>query len=495
MYYLKPKLVNIRVGNKYVVLLNEYTAHHLDLHAADRVYLKNGQPEGIALVDISEEMKDGEIGLYIETWKKLKVAKGDRRISCSIAPKPESVVYIREKLDGKELDEIRINKIIEDVVHERLSDVELTYFVSGCYVNGLNDDETVALTKAIVKNGGKLEFKNKIVLDKHCIGGVPGNRTTLITVPICAAAGILIPKTSSRAITSPSGTADRMEVLANVVNDAPRLTAIANKIGGFISWGGGVDLAAADDYMIKVRNPLSLDPQGMLLASILAKKHSVSANHVIIDIPYGPDVKVKNQEDAQPLKKRFEKIATMLGMKIKVLLTDGRQPIGNGIGPILECIDCLKVLQNAPDAPKDLIEKSLFIAGEALELVGKAPKGQGKNMAAEILKSGKAYQKLQEMIDLQGRKKVNLVPGKFSFDVKAYKNGTVDYINNKLISRYARMAGAPINAAAGIFVRKFIDAKVKKGDILFTIYAENKTRLETTIETLEIEKCYHIKNS
>lgn len=492
MYYLKPQKIAIQVGTQYGVLLNKATAHHLDLHGGDRVYLKNGKEEAIAILDMSEDIKHGEIGLYLDTWEKLKVKKGDHRINVDLARKPTSVIYIREKLDGKKLSAEKIDKIIKHIVHQRLTDVEITYFVSGCYINGLDDEETVNLTKAIVNNGGKLVFKNKVVLDKHCIGGVPGNRTTLITVPICAAAGILIPKTSSRAITSPAGTADTMEVLANVTNDANKLTKIANKVGGFISWGGGVDLAAADDYMIKVRNPLSLDPQGMLLASILAKKHSVSANRVVIDIPYGPDVKVPNAKAAEPLKKRFEKIGALLGMKIKVLLTDGSQPIGNGIGPILECIDCLKVLKNDPTAPKDLLEKALYIAGVALELSDKAKKGQGKKMAAEILKSGKAYKKFEEMIDAQGRKKNPLVPGKFTFDIKAYKNGKIIYINNKLISRYARMAGAPINIGAGMYIHKFIGDKVKKGEKLFTLYAENEGRLKNTLEYVDIEATYKI---
>lgn len=493
MYYLKPKKIDIRVGNKYIVMLNNKTAHHLDLHPADRVVIKNEKQEAIAIVDLSSETKDGEIGLYIETWEKLKVAKGDKRVSVALANKPEGVAFIREKLDGNRLSPEKINQIIVDLVNERLSEVEITYFVAGCYINGLDDDETVALTKSIVNNGGRLVFKNKVVLDKHCIGGVPGNRTTLITVPICAAAGVLIPKTSSRAITSPSGTADTMEVLANVVNNAEQLTKIANKVGGFISWGGGVDLAAADDYMIRVRNPLSLDPQGMLLASILAKKHSVSANYVVIDIPYGPDVKVASAKAAEPLKKRFEKIAGMLGMKIKVLLTDGSQPIGRGIGPILECIDCLQVLKNDPKAPQDLREKAIFIAGEALELCGKAQKGKGAELAEELLVSGKAHKKLEEMIDAQGRKNIPLVPGKFTMKILAPKSGTITAINNKLISRYARMAGAPMNMGAGITMGKYIGDKVKKGDILFTLYAENEGRLNNALEYLHVEECFKIK--
>lgn len=493
MYYYRPKKIDIKVGNHHIVLLNEAMAHQLDVLPSDRLYLKNGSDEAIAIVDISSRMKNGEIGLYIETWNKLNVKAGDQRVSVEIARKPDSISYIREKLDGKKLNTFKLNKIIKHIVHERLSDVETTYFISACYIHGLDDEETVNLTKAIVKNGGRLKFKNKVVLDKHCIGGVPGNRTTPITVAICAAAGLLVPKTSSRAITSPAGTADTMEVLANVTNDAKKLTKIAKKVGAFISWGGGVDLAAADDHMIRIRNPMSLDPQGMLLASILAKKHSVSATHVVIDIPYGPDVKVKTPKDAQPLKKRFEKIGKMLGMKIKVVLTNGKQPIGNGIGPILECIDVMKVLKNEKDAPQALRKKSLYIAGVALELAGKAKKGQGLKLAKTILVSGKAYQKLLEIIKAQGQKNTPLIAGKYTVDIKAQKSGAIIHINNKLISHYARLAGAPINIGAGLYIYKFVGEKVQKGDKLFTIHAENNARLENTTDNINIDDCYKIK--
>ncbi|MFA5829610.1 MAG: thymidine phosphorylase, partial [Candidatus Gracilibacteria bacterium] len=462
MYYLKPKKIAIRVGNKYVALLNKETAHKLDLHPSDRIFLKNGKNEVTAILDIMEnqELKEGQIGLYAETWEKLKITKGDRRISAAIADRPKSVIYIRSKLDGKELTAEEMDTIVKDIVAERLSDVEMTYFVSGCFTRGMSDAETVALTKSIVANGGRLQFKDKIVVDKHCIGGVPGNRSTMLAVPIMTSLGLRMPKTSSRAITSPAGTADTMEVFCKVTNSAEKLMKIAMKVGGFITWGGGVDIAAADDKLIKVRNPMSLDPQGMLLASILAKKHSVSATHVLIDIPYGPDVKVKNAKDAQPLKEKFEKIGAMLGMKVKVVLSDGSQPIGNGVGPVLEALDILKVLKMEPDAPQDLVTKTIWLCGVMLEMTGKAKEGKGAEMAREALVSGKAYKKMQEIIIAQGKNHTPLKVGKLTHDVVATKSGKITAINNKLISRYARLAGAPINVGAGLFIHKKISDTV-----------------------------------
>jgi putative thymidine phosphorylase len=480
---LNATKIPIRVGKKYIVVLNEKRAHFLDLHAGDRVIIKKSRvPELRAILEITDnsELKETEIGLYEETWDKLKIDKYGEDIEIAIAKKPISTTYIKEKLNGKRLDAKKINEIIKDVVNEDLSDIEVAYFVSGCYVHGLNDKETSDLTKAIVKNGQQIKFGNKIVADKHCIGGVPGNRTTMIIIPIITAAGITMPKTSSRAITSPSGTADTMEVLANITNDAPKLKRIAQKAGGFITWGGGVDLASADDKMIKARHPLSLDPQGMLLASIMAKKFSVSSNHVLIDIPVGPQVKIKTKKEGRILKRRFETLGKSLGMKIKVIFSNGDQPIGNGIGPSLEAMDVLKTLKNEPDAPQELREKSLKMAGMLLELCGKAPKLRGKAMARKLLDSGKAYDQMMKIIKAQGAKRTKLRPGKFSKIVRAGKNGRVVGINNKLIAHIARTAGAPKDAEAGVYLHKKIGGIVKKGEPLFTIYADIEERLGYT---------------
>lgn len=491
---LNATKIPIRVGDKYIVVLNKKRAHFLDLHAGDRVLLKKkGQPQLVALLDLTEngELRENDIGLYEDTWLKLKAKYGDD-INISIAEKPLSITYIKKKLDGEKLTKDELNTIVKDVVSENLSDIEISYFVAGCYINKLDEEETTNLTKSIVNNGSKLSFGNKIVADKHCIGGVPGNRTTMVVVPIITATGILMPKTSSRAITSPAGTADTMEVLANIENEAPKLMQIVKKVGGFITWGGGVDLAAADDKMIRARHPLSLDPEGMLLASIMAKKFSVGANRVLIDIPVGPQVKIKNKSDGKRLKKKFERLGKNLGMKVKVILTDGSEPIGQGIGPTLEAIDVMKVLRNDPDAPSLLREKSLEMAGMLLELCGKAGFHRGRSMAEKILKSGKAYEQMMKMIKAQGQVKKTLKPGKLSKTIRAGKTGKVVGIDNKVMSHIARCAGAPKDPEAGMFLFKKIGDKVNKGEPLYTIYANLQERLDYTNE-YPLNKVYKIQ--
>jgi len=493
--FLKPKRIPIRVGNKYIAILNIKTAASMDLHPEDRIHLKNGAKKITAILDITErkELKDNQIGLYAETWDKLGI-KPKHKVHIEVAPKPESDTYIKEKLQGKTLSRKKIDCIVKDIVADDLSDIEMTYFVSGCYARGLSDSETVNLTKAIVKFGNKLHFNDKIIMDKHCIGGVPGNRTTMVVVPIMTALGYRMPKTSSRAITSPAGTADTMEVLTNVINDAPKLKKIAMKVGGFITWGGGVDLAAADDRLIRVRFPLKLDPEGMLLASIMAKKFSVSANHVVIDIPLGPEGKIQSKKQGKHLKSRFLAIGKKLGMKIKVFFTNGSQPIGNGIGPVLEAMDVMKVLKNAPDAPQDLKKKSIMLATELLNLTGKYSSPiSAEKVITECLESGDAYKQMQRIIQAQGRKQMPK-PGKHQMSVMAEKSGKVQVINNKLIANIARTAGAPKDVGAGVYVYKKLGDKVKKGEKLYTVYSENKVRFDD-VKKLAINDVYKINGN
>lgn len=489
---LRARKIPIKVGQKYIIVIAESTARELDVRAGDRMSVQNGSKRITCIVDISENdgMKNGEVGLYTETWKVLKADRGDKMF-VTLAEKPAANMYIRQKLDGKELSKAEIDCIVKEIVSDSLTDVEMTYFVSACYINGLSDRETTDLTKSIVEHGNRIKLNKKIVADKHCIGGVPGNRTTMVVIPIIAAAGITIPKTSSRAITSPSGTADTMEVMCNVTNDAVHLKKILEKVGAFITWGGGVDLAAADDKLIRVRHPMSLDPKGMMLASIMAKKYAVGSTHVLIDIPYGPQVKTSTLEKANELKKDFERLGKMLGMTVKVIATRGDAPIGRGVGPLLEAIDVLEVLENKADAPADLREKAIFMAGELFELCGKSKKGEGAALAEKYLVSGAALKKMNEIIDAQGRKKLPKV-GKFTHDVTTNKSGKIVAVDNKLISHLARVAGAPKNVGAGIRISKNLGDKVKKGDVLYRIYAENAGRLKNAIEVSK-EYVYTIK--
>jgi len=481
----KIKRLKLYTGWPYVAVMNELDAKLLGLHPMDRILIKSGTKSAYTILDVSQHgntLKRGELGVFEELWDALQ---------CSLAnvepiSKPKSIEYIKKKMEGFTLNEKEIFEIIKDITLRRISDIEITYFVDSFYINGFTKQEVIWLTKAMVKTGEKLSFKGKVA-DKHCVGGVPGNRTTMIIVPIIAASGLKIPKTSSRSITSPAGTADTMEVLADVTKTSDEITKIVNRIGGCIVWGGYIQLAPADDQIIRIEHPLSIDAEGQLLASVIAKKISAGSKYLLIDIPFGIGSKCKTKYSAKRLGSAFLELASYFGLRTHVCFTYGSEPIGNGIGPALEAIDVMKVLENHKDAPLDLKVKALTLAGKLFELTGKSRKGKGYSFAKQILKSGKALKKMNEIIDAQGRKvkhwnKIKL--GKYKRNIVAKRTGKLKGIDNQSVSKLARILGCPDDKYAGIFLYKHVGAKIKKGEKLFTLYAEVPHKLKEGLSFL-----------
>jgi putative thymidine phosphorylase len=482
--------MDIATGDVNVVILNDKDAQFLDLHHGDRIYVQKNSRKATAVLDIAESEKavpEGSIGLFEEVLDALHAQHGDE-VTIHLAKKPLSIGYIKKKLDGKELTYNEIYEIMKDIGGNKLTDIELTTYVAANYTLGMSDREITDLTKAMTLSGTKLVISKKPVADIHCIGGVPGNRTTLIVVPILIAAGLTVPKTASRAITSPAGTADTMEVLCPVSMPISRLYQILEKVGGFIIWGGAVNLAPADDRIIKVEHPLNIDAEGQMLASIMAKKASVSATHLLMDIPVGKGAKVENRKEAAHLQAHFERLGKELGIKVITMITDGSQPIGNGIGPVLEAKDCIWVLKNDSRAPADLRQKSLEMAAIMLEFTGKAKKGQGMTLAAELLNSGKAYKKFVEIVHAQGGGDIDpsaLKPYDTSYTLKADRAGQVCCIDNISFARIARMAGAPADPGAGILLHKHCGDTVRKGEPILTIYARSREKLSYALDVLK----------
>lgn len=484
---LKAKKIDIMAGGL-IVVLNASFAHQNGIFPGYRIKIHCNKKSIIAIADLTNDMvKPGEIGLFHEAVEALN-PKENQKINLHLVPRPESIQHIKEKIEGKPLKTNQINSIISDVMANRLSEPELSAFMTAEYIHGMNDDEIVGLTDAIVATGDKFRIKKKPVVDKHCIGGVAGNRTTMLVVPIVAAAGCYIPKTSSRAITSASGTADTMEYLCEVTLPIKEMEKQVSKIGACIVWGGAINLAAADDKLIKVRNPLSLDPKGVLLSSILAKKKSVGAKYCIIDIPVGRGVKIEDIKEAKALASDFITIGKRLGITIESLITNGEDPIGNGVGPSLECKDVLSVLEGK--GPYDLREKSIMMSGKLLELAGKAKKGTGILVATRLVESGKALKKFKEIVEWQGGNAKKLtsdsIPyAKYKHTIKADKDGRVFHVNNKMLSRVARAAGAPADKLAGVYLYVEKGDRIKKGDPIMDIYSNSESKLSVAIKVLK----------
>ncbi|HBH34910.1 MAG TPA: thymidine phosphorylase, partial [Gammaproteobacteria bacterium] len=356
-------------------------------------------------------------------------------------------------------------------------------------------EEVLSLARAMVESGERLDWGEPQVVDKHSIGGIPGNRTSMLVAPIVASHGMLMPKTSSRAITSPAGTADTMEVLANVDLEPSRLFDIVQKQRGCLAWGGTARLAPVDDILISVERPLSMDSPGQLVASILSKKVAAGVTHLLIDIPLGPTAKVRNRADALQLRKLFEYVGDRMGLYLEVMITDGAQPIGRGVGPVLEVRDVMQVLNNETEAPRPLREKALRLAGRILEFDPDVRGGQGYVIARDILDSGRALAKMQAIIQAQGVNKTPQLPGHLKFQVVSPGDGLVTAIDNLQVAHIARLAGAPIDKGAGVDLHKQHGDPVQQDEPLYTIHAEFPANFNFAKEAAEIDNGFQIETS
>jgi len=422
------------------------------------------------IVDDQAVVATDELGLSEPAFDQLGRSPGEP-VRVAHAEPPASLDAVHRKIQGERLELEDFLAIAKDVTAHRYSKMEIAAFLVASAQAGLERDEVLHLTRAMVETGERLDWGESLVVDKHCIGGIPGNRTSMLVVPIVAAHGMLIPKTSSRAITSPAGTADTMEVLARVSLPSEKLREIVHRERGCIAWGGTARLAPVDDIMISVERPLSVDAPGQLVASILSKKLAAGSTHLLIDIPMGPTAKVRRMDDGLQLRKLFEFVGDRLGLHVQVVITDGSQPIGRGIGPVLEARDVMQILRNEPEAPQDLRQKALRLAGRVLEFDPDVRGGLGFDIARDILDSGRALAKMEAIIEAQGPNPEPATPARLQQDVKSPASGVVSAIDNLLMARIARLAGAPMDKGSGVDLFKKTGDPVEQGEPLYRVYA------------------------
>ncbi|MFP4169823.1 MAG: AMP phosphorylase [Methanomassiliicoccales archaeon] len=477
---LKAKYIDMDAG-EYTAVLHDDDCEELGVREQDRVKIKHERAEITAILQTTDSaVKRGEVGLLGKAYAVAKVESGEE-LEVIYTPKPESVSYIRRKMKGEELTSEEIRSLVSDISQHNLSQVEMSAYVTSLYINGMNLRETADLTMAMVETGETIEFDTAI-FDFHSVGGCPGNKVTPVVVSIVAAAGLTIPKTSSRAISSAAGTADIVEVFSPVAFDSSRLKKIAETVGGTLAWGGSMNLAPADDIIIRVEYPLGVDPHAQLLASVMSKKKAVGANFLVMDIPMGPCTKVEDMESARRYARDFIDLGEKLGMKVECAITYGGQPVGRAVGPALEAKEAISILEGAQH-PSSVIEKSVGLAGMLLEMGGVA---NGEERAREILESGKALEKFREIVEAQGGDpdiSSDLIGvGAFSQDFLAPRGGYVNGIDNRKIVQIARQAGAPKDKGAGLVLNKKRGNSVEKGEPLFTIHADNDAKLKRAVE-------------
>ena len=458
-------------------MMNAEDAIELGVKEGERILLSGKRPLAV-LLNISDTLVErGEIMIATKILNQIGAAEGDE-INVTFSPVPESVKSIRKKMDGQKLTKEEIDGVVRDILESKLSDIEVSAWLTSLYINGMDIEEIAYFTNSMVDTGERIRFERTPVFDFHSVGGVPGNKVTPIVVSIVAAAGLMIPKTSSRAISSACGTSDFVETFCNIEMEAEQLKEISERVGGVLAWGGSMNLAPVDDMVIRVENPLGINPRAQMLASIMSKKLAMGATHLLMDIPTGPGTKVPTIEMARAYVRDFMELGEKLGIQVECAITYGDQPVGSAIGPILEAKECIRVLEGSKH-PASVIEKACGLAGIILEMGG-IPNGTQE--AHRILESGEALKKFREIVAAQGGNPNitadDLKEGKYKLQVLSTVSGYVHSIDNKELVQIARAAGAPTDKGAGLLIFKKKGQYVKSGDVLMEIYADVESKCQ-----------------
>ncbi|OGF34061.1 hypothetical protein A2482_03485 [Candidatus Falkowbacteria bacterium RIFOXYC2_FULL_48_21] len=495
-FYLKCKRLDIATGGPLIALMNEAEAENYGIHPGDRVALTwSKQKKIIAEIDFSEKkIKPGEIGLFEDLWKKKEVDEDDI-VEVSLESRPLSIETLKKKMLGKPATYEELHALIKDIAEDKLGKIETTYYAASGFVKPYSDNELYYIAKAMAETGEMFNLGVKVA-DKHSVGGLAGNRMTPIVVSVVASLGIYIPKTSSRAITSPSGTADTMEALCPVTFSMEQIKEIVRKTKACLVWGGGLKLAPADDKIIKVSRPLAVESYDKMIVSIMAKKVATGVDYLVIDIPVGGTCKVRTIKQAKEIEKKFVWLGKKFGMKVRAVITPAKEPIGRGIGPALEARDVLRVLQQHKFRPLDLENKSCKLAGALLELKGECAAGKGFDLAKKQITNGQAWKKMNEIVVAQGGKadlnSEEVMQEVERYEIHALKSGRIDSVDNKAINEVCMNLGAPMEKFAGIHIHVNYGQNVKKGDKLFTMYAEGKDRLKLGVMAADKNIIFHI---
>jgi len=497
IFSLKVKHLDIKTGYPWIAIIHEQDGEDFGIRPGDALALRWREKQTEIAIDTTKTLvKRGEIGLFQDITNRYKIKKGEF-LELKLAGSPASLKIIHKKLNRKKLSYNEIHSLISDIAGYRVSDLELAFFVASAFdEKNFSKKEIYYLTKTISETGEMMKFGN-LAADKHSIGGIPGNRTTPIIVSIVASCGVIIPKTSSRAVTSAAGTADTMEVLAPVSFSSEKIKRIVKETNACLIWGGALRLAPVDDRFIEITRHLGLEPYSKMVVSIMSKQVATGINYLVVDMPIGPTAKISNAKDVQFVKNLFLYLAKKFNIKIKIVTQKTMGPIGKGIGPCLEARDVMRVLQQKANRPKDLEKKAVRLAGDLLELVGKAKKGTGKKLALKSLQSKNALKKIQEIIKAQGgdskidSEKIPL--GKITYKLKSAKSGFVKSIHNKNLNKICRLLGASLTKEAGVYLDKSLGEKVKKGEVLCTFYTDSEQRLILAKHSLKEIGLYKIK--
>ncbi len=399
---------------------------------------------------------------------------------------------IHKKRNNEELTDEEINFMINNYVSGEIPDYQMSAMLMAIYFNGMNDREISTMTNAMAKSGDMVDLSSieGIKVDKHSTGGV-GDKTTLIIAPIVAYYGVKVAKMSGRGLGHTGGTVDKMEAIPGLKTNFTQeeFFNIVNKTGISVIGQSG-NLAPADKKLYALRDvTATVESIPLIAASIMSKKLAAGSDCILLDVKTGSGAFMKTLDDSISLAEKMVAIGENCGRKTVALITDMDIPLGNNIGNALEIKEVVDTLKGK--GPKDLTEICIKLAGNMLYLANKGTLEQCENMAKEAIQNGYALEKLIEMVEAQGGdidyiKDTNkFEPAKYSCEIISDNEGFINSMDTEGLGIASTMLGAgretkedDIDYAAGIILNKKVGDEIKKGDILCTLYTNDKDKFE-----------------
>lgn len=399
---------------------------------------------------------------------------------------------IEKKRDEKTLLKEEINFFVQNYTKDNIEDYQVAALLMAIYLNGMNREETLNLTNAMIESGDKFdlsEIKGRVV-DKHSTGGV-GDTVSLVLGPMVAACGIPFAKMSGKGLGHTGGTVDKLEAIEGMKLDLEyeEFKENINKINISICSQTG-NIAPADKKIYALRDvTATVDNLSLIASSIMSKKLAITSDAIVLDVKVGSGAFMKNIEDATKLSKELVAIGKAYGRDTVAIITNMDEPLGYAIGNNLEIIEAVETLKG--NGPKDLYELCLILGIEILLLSGKFKSEEcAREKLKEVIRSKEAYNKFIEMVELQGGdssfiKNTNLFPkSKHSLIIKSKADGYIEKIDAEKIGKASLVLGAgrktinsKIDLTAGIILNKKVDDKIKSDEVICILYTNNKFSL------------------
>ena len=486
---------DIQNGNWHIAMINSVQAADYGIKDDDKISIIRRWEEFVVDVALTDNyVQANEIWVTKDFLEEYPIMEWDTVIISFVKNNPLSMQAIRKKMLWKKISDEEIDAIIEDIKDNKIHELVLAYYVATSFFYKSDAHELAYTTKATAYTWDMYRFP-WIVAGKYCIWWVPGNETTMIVIPILASLWITMPKTFSKAITSPAATGECVNVLMDIEFDKQEVIRLTDKVWACLVWNEKLNLAPVNDRIIKVSSPLWMEPYARMISSIMAKNYAMGINHCLIDIPMWPTAKVATMKDAKRVAKRFREIWEYLWIKMDVQITDGSQPIGRGIWACLQAREALRILQQYKTRSEDLEEKVIFLASKLLILCGRADSMKNaEKMVKAQLENWEARKKMQEIINAQNWdphiKSEDIQLGKFSHDVIAEKDCIITKVDMKHLNTMVRWLWAPKQYEAWIYLHKRLWDKVKKWEVIYTMYSNSANKLNL-IKDMQIEKDFY----